>query len=46
MFITQRYTLYHASTMFRRIYWARELLEKWGNHKRDSCAGKVVEYRV
>ena len=31
MFITQRYTLRHASTIFRRIYWAREVLEKWGN---------------
>jgi len=29
MFITQLYTLHHA--IFRQIYWARELLEKWGN---------------
>ena len=35
MFVTQRYTI------FRRIYWAQELLGKWGNQsKRQLCKEK------
>ena len=41
MFITQRYTLYHAiPTIFIRLYWAH-FLEKWGDQsKRQLCKEK------
>ena len=40
LYSTPRYTI------FRRIYWAQELLEKWGIGVRDSWARKRIEYRV
>ena len=39
---TLHYTTSLHYTTFRRLYWARELLEKWGNQSKSVVQGKEL----